>query len=151
MVSSPKRKAWQLATCPHPAVRDALKAVELATSSPPDQRDADAWRTLGAAQYYAGNAQDAIDALNKSIVLRTGDKALGALNRFIELRTRDKCLDWFFLAMAQQQLDKKEDARRFYDRATEWMEKNKPGNPDLRRFRAEAAKVLGIEEKGLPK
>ena len=34
-----------------------------------------------------------------------------------------------------------------YDRAVQWMDKNQPKNEELRRFRAEAAQLLGLTEK----
>ena len=49
--------------------------------------------------------------------------------------------------MANWQLGKKEEARKWYDKAVEWMEKNQPKNEELRRFRAEAAELLRIEKK----
>ncbi len=52
----------------------------------------------------------------------------------------------FFLAMAYQQLGDKEQARKWYDHAAQWLEKNQPEDPDdLRRFRAEAVGLLGME------
>jgi hypothetical protein len=47
------------------------------------------------------------------------------------------------MAMAHGRLDQKDEARRWYDRAVQWMEKNAPQNVELLRFRAEAAE-LGI-------
>jgi hypothetical protein len=35
-------------------------------------------------------------------------------------------------------------ARKWYDKAVEWTEKNQPGNPELRRFGTEAAALLKI-------
>ena len=55
--------------------------------------------------------------------------------------------EWFFLAMARWQLGEKDLARRAYDRAVQWMEKYHPKNEGLHRLRAEAAEVLGIEQK----
>jgi hypothetical protein len=56
--------------------------------------------------------------------------------------------------MAHWRLGEKEKARRWYDRAVRWMEKHKDpsqGNnewpEELRRFRAEAAELLGMKEK----
>jgi tetratricopeptide (TPR) repeat protein len=124
--------AWLLATAadtkvrnPGEAVRLARKAVDLA----PYKRSF--WNTLGAAHYRAGSWQDAIAALEKSMELRTGGDAF----------------DWFFLAMAYQKLDKKAEARQWYDRALQWMEKNAKGNEELRRFRSEAAELLEIKQK----
>ncbi len=62
--------------------------------------------------------------------------------------------DWFFLAMAHWRLDHNEDARKWYDQAVGWMEKNaeelarnKPYEAQCRRYRAEAAQLLGMKEK----
>jgi uncharacterized protein HemY len=82
--------------------------------------------TLGAAFYRAGRWQDTLVALEKSMELRTGGDSG----------------DWFFLAMAHWQLGNAKAARYWYDQAVEWMDKNMPGNKQLRRFRAEAAALL---------
>jgi hypothetical protein len=52
----------------------------------------------------------------------------------------------FFLAMAHWQLGDKEQAHTWYDQAVQWMEKNKPQDEELGRFRAEAEELLGIEK-----
>jgi hypothetical protein len=52
--------------------------------------------------------------------------------------------DWFFLAMAHGQLGEKEQAHKWYAKAMQWMDKNKPQDEELRRFRAEASALLGI-------
>jgi hypothetical protein len=49
--------------------------------------------------------------------------------------------------MTHWQLDHKEEARKWFDKAVERMEKNQPGNEQLRRFRAEAAELLGVKDK----
>jgi hypothetical protein len=53
----------------------------------------------------------------------------------------------FFLAMAHWQLGHKTEARQWYDRAVQWMEKNKPKDDELRRFRAEAAKLFQAKDR----
>jgi serine/threonine protein kinase/Flp pilus assembly protein TadD len=123
--------AWLLATAnnlnhraPQRAVELAKRAVELAP------REANIWNTLGVAQYSAGQWQPAIDSLEKSMTLRKGGDAS----------------DWFFLAMAHWQLDHKDGARQWYDKAVEWMDKNAPKNEELLRFRAEAAELLGVTQ-----
>ena len=121
--------AWMLATHPKPAWRDGELAVELAKKAVelvPD--NGMIWNTLGVAQYRAGDWKAAIAALDKSMELRNG----GDSN------------DWFFLAMTRWQLGDKDEARKWYDKAVEWMEKNSPDNEELRRFRAEAAELLGL-------
>jgi hypothetical protein len=53
--------------------------------------------------------------------------------------------------MAHWQLGDKEQSRKWYDRAVEWMEKNQPNHEELRRFRSEAEQLLGIRgKKGNP-
>jgi hypothetical protein len=46
--------------------------------------------------------------------------------------------------MAYSGLGDKEKARRCYDEGVRWMEEHAPDHPDLRRFRDEAAQMLGI-------
>ena len=41
----------------------------------------------------------------------------------------------------------KEQARKWHDRAVEWMDKNKVEDQELLGFRAEAAELLGVEAK----
>jgi tetratricopeptide (TPR) repeat protein len=123
--------AWLFATCPDPRFRDsgtalrfAQKAVELAPTV------GNHWNTLGAAHYRAGEWKAAVEALSKSDELLKGQK--------LGFRA-------FFLAMAHWQLGEKDKARQWYEKAVQWMEKNLPKNEELRRFRAEAAELLGIE------
>jgi hypothetical protein len=52
-----------------------------------------------------------------------------------------------FLAEVHWRLDHKNLARRWYDKAAQWMDKNKTEAEILQRYRAEAAKLLGIPEK----
>jgi hypothetical protein len=44
-------------------------------------------------------------------------------------------------------LDEKDEARKCYDQAVEWMDKNQPQNEELLRFRAETEELLGVKEK----
>ncbi len=55
---------------------------------------------------------------------------------------------WFFVAMAHWHLDRKQEARRWYDKAVAWMDEKNPENPYLQRFRKEAAKTLGLPDEG---
>jgi hypothetical protein len=52
----------------------------------------------------------------------------------------------FFLAMAHWRLGDKEQGRKSYDQAVDWMEKNKPKDEELRQFRDEAAELLEIDK-----
>jgi hypothetical protein len=57
---------------------------------------------------------------------------------------RSECSGPFFLAMAHWQLGETEEARRWYDRAVAWMDKNLTQDDELKRFRAEAEALMGI-------
>jgi superkiller protein 3 len=127
--------AWTLAAFPAADLRDPRLAVELAGRAVKlAPGDGDCWRSLGAAQYRARNWNDAITSLEKSILLRNGGMSF----------------DWFFLAMACWQLERRDEARQWYDRAVGWMEKNDPKHHDLCRVRAEAAALLGLPEPTTP-
>ena len=54
--------------------------------------------------------------------------------------------EWFFLAMAQWRQGHKGEARAAYDRGVAWMAKHHPEHLQLRRFRAEAARLLGVKD-----
>jgi tetratricopeptide (TPR) repeat protein len=112
--------AWLL---PKRAVALATKAVELTPTA------GNNWNTLGVAHYRAGDWKAAVTALEKAMKLREGGDAF----------------DWFFLAMAHWQLGDKKQARQWYDKAVPWMDKNRPQDDELRRFRAEAADLLGVK------
>ena len=122
--------AWLLATAPNAKVRNPPEAVKLAKKAVEfGPENADYWNTLGAAQYRAGAWQEAVLALQKSMDLGQGGNAF----------------DWLFLGMAHWQLGQKEEARKQYDRAVRWAEKNESQDEELRRFRAEATELLGIK------
>jgi serine/threonine protein kinase/tetratricopeptide (TPR) repeat protein len=123
--------AWQLATDttlklrpPEIAVEFARKAVELAPE------DGNFWSTLGVAHVRAGKWQESLSALQKSKELRKGGNSV----------------DGFFLAMAHWHLGDKDEARKWYSQGVQWLEKHEPRNDELRRFRAEAAELLGIKK-----
>jgi len=52
----------------------------------------------------------------------------------------------FFLAMAYWQLGEKDKTRQAYDQGAQWMDQTQASNEEQRRFRAEAAELLGISE-----
>jgi uncharacterized protein HemY len=87
------------------------------------------WNTLGTVYCRAGQWKDAVATLEKSTQLRSGGDSF----------------DGFFLAMAYQQLGDAQKARQWYDRAVQWMDRNKPQDEELRCFRGEAADMLGIK------
>jgi tetratricopeptide (TPR) repeat protein len=106
---------------PPEAVRLAQRAVQLAP------KEGVYLNTLGVAHYRNGNLEKAIEVLTWSMELRQGGDPK----------------DWFFLAMAHQQLKDPEQARKWYDKAVKWMDEKKTTNEDLRGFREEAEEILG--------
>jgi serine/threonine protein kinase/Flp pilus assembly protein TadD len=122
--------AWSLATCP-PRARDGRRAVELAQRNTEQfPREGAYWNTLGVARYRTGELDGAIAALTRSCELRGGGDSF----------------DWFVLAMAHWQRGDQPAAREVFERAITWMDRHKPLDTELRAFRAEAAKLLGIPE-----
>ena len=156
--SSLNSLAWFLATCPEEEFRDANRAVELATKAVElAPEDGNIWNTLGVAQYRAEDWSAVIEALEKSIELGSGGNSF----------------DFFFLAMAHWQLGEtgvrgqepgsrdreaqaeeqpadqepaQAEVRRWYEKAVEWMDKNKPDDEELIRFRQEAEDLLNVAD-----
>jgi tetratricopeptide (TPR) repeat protein len=130
--------AWWLATCPDVKFRDPARAVEharKATQLAPN--NGITWNTLGVAQYRAGDWKAAVFALEVSRGLRNGGDGF----------------DWLFLAMTHRKLGDNDQARKFFDMAVAWREKNRQalqGNKaqedELRRFQAEAEEVLELKK-----
>jgi uncharacterized protein HemY len=106
----------------------AQKAVQRAPRAGPY------WNTLGVAHYRAGDWKAAVAALNKSMELGQGGDSS----------------DWFFLALAHGRLGDKAQARQWYDQALRWMQQHKPADEELRRFRPEAAALLGLPDPPTP-
>jgi hypothetical protein len=104
-----------------------MKAVELAPAA--------SMNTLGVALYRASEWKAAIAALNKSVELDGGPA--GSFNTF-------------FLAMAHWQIGEKEQAQTWYSQGVQWMAKNDPNNVELKRFRTEAAALLGLPGPAAP-
>jgi serine/threonine protein kinase len=131
--------AWLLATCPpEMGLRDAGQAISLAKQAVElEPRAGYIWNTLGVAHYRAGDWSAAVTALEKSLELDAG---------IPEWWAQRASYSTFFLAMAHMRLGKPEAARQWYDRAVRWMDNYQPKDDELRRFRTEAAALLGIEE-----
>jgi tetratricopeptide (TPR) repeat protein len=125
--------AWFLATCPDKDLRNPDRAVEFAQKAVElAPKDGSNWNTLGVAQYRAGDWKGAIESLHKSQELTA---------------EATRAYDGFFLAMAHGQLGDKEQARKWHEKAVEWMEKNANANEELQRFRLEAEELLELEKK----
>jgi hypothetical protein len=71
----------------------------------------------------------------------------------MQLGEEGDSFDRFLLAMALWQLDNKDQARRWYGSAVQWMEKNEQHaldedlRQDLARFHDEAARLLGMKDR----
>jgi serine/threonine-protein kinase len=121
--------AWYLATAPESSgQRDPVRAVELSQKTvAASPQDGNLWNTLGVAYCRVGEWTAAIEALDKSMELSKGGTSL----------------DWFFLAIAESRLGHPAEARNWYNKAVEAMEKGNRRDPELLQFRAEAETVLG--------
>jgi tetratricopeptide (TPR) repeat protein/serine/threonine protein kinase len=132
--------AWYLASSPDPQPGDARTALEAAQRAvehaPPSDRNGQALarQALGWARYRAGEFKASIEALEKSCAIQENSKGGCAFQ-------------WFFLAMAHWQLGHQDEARKWHDRAAEWMDRHAAKDQELQGFRAEAAALLKIGEK----
>jgi tetratricopeptide (TPR) repeat protein len=121
--------AYALVIHPEPERRDPGRAIQLASEAldvAPDEGYY--WNTLAQAYYRAGRYSDAIEALRESLARRPDDDGL----------------DYIFLAMTHWQLGDKEQARRYYDQGSQWIEQKQPKTEEFRRFQAEAEELMGI-------
>jgi tetratricopeptide (TPR) repeat protein len=66
------------------------------------------------------------------------------LEASLDLRTDANSDSWLFLAMLHWKLEDKEQARKWYDKAINWIEENKPDD-ELGRLRLKTAELLGID------
>ncbi len=134
-LTSMNHLAWFLATATNVDFRDPQRAVELAAQAAAKSPKNAGYRgTLGSARYRAGDWKGAIADLEQAISLRKPDDPANAN-------------EGFFLAMAHWQLGAKDKAREWFDKAVQWMDKGKKDDAELKRFRAEAAELLGVEQK----
>jgi serine/threonine protein kinase len=123
--------AWLIVSFPEaPSPDEARRAVELSEQAVAlDGTKAAYWNTLGVARYRTGQLQGALAAFQESMRLNEGGDAY----------------DWLFMSMIHERLGQFEEARKWYDKARDWV----PPNPDraleLTQFRQEAALVLGLD------
>jgi serine/threonine protein kinase/Tfp pilus assembly protein PilF len=119
--------AWFLANSPEPRLRDAARAVRLAKKAVTARPESANYRnTLGVAYYRNGDDRAAVAELETAMRMQAGGNSF----------------DWYFLAMAQRRLGDRNKARTWFDRAVQWMDRHKPHDGELCRFRAEAESML---------
>jgi tetratricopeptide (TPR) repeat protein len=119
-----------LANAENVQLRDTRRALELARKAlklAPDSRDTHV--TLGVALYRAGDARAAITEMERGLALE-------------EVEEAPTVTTWFFLAMSHAQLGDQRAARRWYDRAVAWIDKNPEHKEGFSRWRAEATALL---------
>jgi tetratricopeptide (TPR) repeat protein len=123
--------AWFHATCPDTKFRDPQRAVQLAKKAVEQApKEGNYLNTLGVAQYRAGDYKAALAALQESMMLSPGGDGE----------------DWFWLAMVHWKLGEIDEARNWYHKAVDWMEKSQPKNEELGRIHAEAKDLLGVNK-----
>jgi tetratricopeptide (TPR) repeat protein len=120
--------AWTLANCPAVQFRDQERALPLSKKQLQlEPLSDDYWRILGCAQYRLGKWDEASEALQKVLQIRSGEG-----------------LDWFLLAMIDWRRGDYKEARKWYDKAADWMVTNRTGNAEVHLVQAEAAALLGV-------
>jgi serine/threonine protein kinase/Tfp pilus assembly protein PilF len=126
-----KSVAWFLTTCPDERLRNIKTALELASNARVHApKDARVWVVLGAAQYRAGNWNDALRSLEKSAEFPSYRDGAGRL----------------FLAMTHWQLGNEQRAHHWYHRAVGWAEeKGTTKDAVFRCLLGEAAELLEMD------
>ena len=105
-------------------MRDPIEAVQVARRAVDiEPRDRNYWNSLGVALYRAERWSEAVDALEKSMQLRSGG------DRY----------DWIFLAMSYWQLGDPTKAQRWYEQA---ISQGGSIDPLFARIRTEAAQLI---------
>jgi serine/threonine protein kinase/tetratricopeptide (TPR) repeat protein len=120
--------AWALVSVPDVSPNDAqagLAAIQRAVELVPGQWQL--WNTLGAAAYRTADFKAAVEALEKSMSLNKGGDAS----------------DFFFMAMTRWRQNQPDEARKWLDRGKAWKQQNRPDDPELKQFQAEAEALLG--------
>jgi tetratricopeptide (TPR) repeat protein/serine/threonine protein kinase len=108
---------------PAGALRIAQAVVELRP------KEAAGWRSLAWARYRN----------------RDWKGTVAAMTRVEELGSNGYSIEWFVLAMAHWQLGDKGEARRWYDKAAAWMDKNQPKSAlSYAWYRVEAEELMNI-------
>ncbi len=123
--------AWLLVSRGQSLPHDVVLAVELAKKAISLKPAlAEYWNTLGVAHYRAGDLNAAVAAFTESMRLGSGGDAH----------------DWLFLAMARWRQGQRDAAKDWYARSLNEIETSAEHDPELIRFRDEAASVLGLGE-----
>jgi len=121
-----------LASAPGDPWFDPKRALNLARKAVAvNPADWAIWNTLGVAAYRVRDWGTAAEALRKSIQINGGAG-----------------IDCFFLAMTRWHQGKRDEARQWFDQAIAWIERTRSEDPEVRRFHAEAAGLMGLPGPG---
>ncbi|HJS08598.1 MAG TPA: serine/threonine-protein kinase [Pirellulales bacterium] len=129
--------AWQLANCPAIELRDPPRAVALAREALNDAPTSGSnwklspiaggnWYLLAVALCRAGQWEEAVKAAEESLRLCSGED--GAR--------------WLYLAMADWQLGRRDQAHKWYRQAALWIERNRRAEVELTLLQQEVATLL---------
>jgi tetratricopeptide (TPR) repeat protein/tRNA A-37 threonylcarbamoyl transferase component Bud32 len=119
--------AWNLATFPDPKQRDLPRAIEVAKKTVlAEPRNANYWNTLGVACYRAGQYAEALQAFDKSMMLRDGGDGF----------------DWFFVAMAHWKLHNARQAIDYLHKAQVWKKSEQVAAKELLGVDEEAQRLI---------
>lgn len=121
--------AWYLVTCPQTERRNPAEALKLlGRVRLAGNRGWDYHSILGVTHYRAGNGKDAIQELTGALE-HSEANTLGA---------------GFFLSMALWREGDAKAARDQFTQAARWMDRFRPRDAELMRFRGEASDLLGV-------
>lgn len=123
--ASIKEHRWLLATCRDPQFRDLKRAEALGSA----QAD---WLTVGAARLYGGNPKGALEALGKIIVPFASPE--------------DKLTAHWIRTMAEWQSGVRDVALKHFRELAQTQEALSFQHREARRFREEAARMLGVRD-----
>ena len=116
----------------NPARRDPERAMILSRQAVDlEPRDGSCLNTHGIVLYRTGDWKTAIETLESADQF-SGGKLFG--------------YNAYYIAMSHWHLGARGKAREWYDRAVDWSVKTQQQGEDLRRFRAEAAELLGVKD-----
>jgi serine/threonine protein kinase len=123
--------AWFLVACPIQELQDPQRAMQLMRQ---EKLSSAWWFKVSGCRYCLALAQYRIGDWN------------GAWKVLLPHRASDGPVS-FVYAMTLWQLKKNKEAQNSFQETVRWMDKNRPRDVELRRFRAEAAELLGIKDK----
>jgi serine/threonine protein kinase len=139
--------AWFLLTCPVRELRDPKRAFDLAREALTRHQDWNAvpyHKLMGLAACRMGDWKVSLDSLHN--VPAPGWEKLPWNTEALDRPGWDGWF-WFTEALDRWHLGETKAAREAFNQGERWVAKNGSANLDLRRFRAEVATLLGVQQK----